>query len=56
MPEHETTHRFRLMSVEEAEMWVSLMGRREAERYYPGILALIDAADRRRSQGVRANA
>lgn len=33
--------RFHFMSLAEAEMWVSLMGRREAERYYPGILALI---------------
>jgi hypothetical protein len=36
--------RFYLMSVEEAQMWVSLMGRREAERYYPGILALLKTA------------
>jgi hypothetical protein len=27
-------------------MWVSVMGRREAERYYPGILALIRAAEK----------
>lgn len=37
----EERRRFVLMSVEEAKMWVSLMGRREAERYYPGILAII---------------
>jgi hypothetical protein len=36
--------RFITMSVEEARMWVNLMGRREAERYYPGILAIIKAA------------
>jgi hypothetical protein len=44
------------MSVSEARMWVSLMGKREAERYYPGILALIDAADRRRAQRANADA
>jgi hypothetical protein len=33
--------RFYLMSVAEAQMWVNLMGKREAERYYPGILALL---------------
>jgi hypothetical protein len=26
-------------------MWVSLMGRREAERYYPGILAIIKESE-----------
>jgi hypothetical protein len=36
--------RFYLMSVEEAQMWVNLMGKREAERYYPGILKLLRTA------------
>jgi hypothetical protein len=36
--------RFYLMSVSEAQMWVNLMGKREAERYYPGILELLRSA------------
>jgi hypothetical protein len=40
-PSERPSPRFHLLSRGEAEMWVSLMGRREAERYYPGILALI---------------
>jgi hypothetical protein len=44
MSQPSSRRRFYLMSVEEAQMWVNFMGRREAERYYPGILELLRAA------------
>jgi hypothetical protein len=46
--------RYFLMSVSEAQMWVNFMGRRDAERYYPGILVLVKtASDRRTGEGKR---